>query len=105
MDVHSRRRERDRVAQAAARRKAREAGEPMGHALDGLVVEGLSLALAGRAADDPVRQAVMRGISRAFRARQIGASAATARRLQARLAIGISLELALEERRIDAIEA
>lgn len=100
---HDRRRERDRVAQAAARRKAREAGEPMGHALDGLVVEGLSLALAGRASDDPVRREIMKGITRAFAARRVQASAATGRRLQARLSVSSSLEFALSERALDAI--
>ncbi len=103
MDVHERRRARDRVAQAAARRRAREAGDPMGHALDALVIEGLALALAGRNADDPVRRAIMRGITRAFAVRRIGASSATARRLQARLAVSTALEMALAERRLEAI--
>ena len=103
-DVHERRREKDRLAQARARARAREAGEPMGHALDALLVEGLALTLAGRDRDDPVRVAIQRGISKAFKARRVGASPATARRLQARLSISSSMQTALDERRLEAID-
>ena len=75
----------------------------MGHALDALLVEGLALCLAGRDRDDPVRVAIQRGISRAFRARKVGASGAVARRLQARLSISSSLRTALMERGLEGI--
>lgn len=104
-DVHERRRERDRRAQAAARARARESGEPMGHSLDALLCEGLALTLAGRDRDDPVRIAIQRGISRAFKARKVDASPAVARRLQARLAISSNLRTAIMEREIDAISS
>lgn len=102
-DVHERRREKDRLAQARARARAREAREPLGHALDALLVEGLALTLAGRQPDDLVRIALQRGIARAFKARKVGASDAVARRLQARLSISSSLRTAIMERKLEAI--
>lgn len=105
MDVHERRKERDRQAQARARAKARDANEPIGHSLDALLVEGLALTLAGRDRDDPVRVEIQKGIARAFKARRVGASPATARRLQARLSISTTLQTALDERALDGIDA
>ena len=103
MDVHERRRARDRIAQARARAKARETGEPMGHGLDALLLDGISLVLAGREQGDPVRVAIETGIARAFKARQVGASRTIARRLQARLSMSSSLRTAILERKIEGI--
>ena len=104
MDPAERRRQRDREDQARRRAEARESGEPMGHALDSLVIDGLTLMLAGREMDDPVRLAWTRSMARAIRARKKSPTPALARRLQARLCISSSLETALIERRVEAIE-
>ena len=101
-DVHERRRERNRVAQAEARKRSRETGEPMGHALDAVIIDGLALTLAGRDVDDPVRVAIEREISRACWARRVAATPVLARRLQSRLAISPGLRGALSDRRFEA---
>ncbi len=95
------RRERDRVAAAARREAARVAGEPMGHGLDGLLIDGLVLMLAGRDSDDPVRKAFQHGLARAFRARGVKPSDVMSRRVGARLSLTWGLREALSGRSID----
>ena len=102
MDVHERRRQQNRVAQAAARKRSRETGEPMGHALDAVLVDALALVLAGREPDDPVRVAVEREINRACWARQVKATPTLAGRLQRRLSVSSGLRHALMNRRFEA---
>jgi hypothetical protein len=104
IDPQERRRQRDREDQARRRAEARENGEPLGHALDSLIIDGLALMLAGRDMDDPVRLAWTRSMARAIRARRKQPTPALARRLQARLSISSSLETAIVERRVEAIE-
>lgn len=104
MDPQERRRIRDREDQARRRAEARESGEPMGHALDSIIIDGLALMLAGRDMDDPVRLAWTRAMARAIRARRKQPTKALARRLQARLTISSSLETAIIERRVEDIE-
>ena len=104
MDVHERRRQRDREDQARRRAEARESGEPMGHALDSIVIDGIQLMLAGRDMSDPVRIAFTHAMTRAIHARRKSPTKALARRLQTRLAISSSLETAIIERRLEDIE-
>ena len=103
LDVHDRRREKDRTDQARRRAEARANGEPIGHALDSLVIDGIQLMLAGRGMDDSIRIAWTRAMTRAIHARRKAPTPALARRLQARLAISSSLETAIIERRVEAI--
>ena len=104
MDPQERRRQRDREDQARRRAEARGSGEPLGHALDSIIIDGIALMLAGREMDDPVRLAWTRSMARAIRARRKAPTPALARRLQARLTISSSLETAIVERRVEDLE-
>ena len=104
IDPHERRKIRDREDQARRRAEARESGEPMGHALDSIIIDGLTLMLAGKTVHDPIGMAWTKALARAIRARKKSPTPALARRLQARLTISSSLETAIVERRVEEIE-
>ena len=104
MDAHDRRRERDRADQAARRAEARASGERVGHGLDALIIDAVALFLAGCEDGDPIKLKWTKALTRAVKVRKVPANKRLVDRLQARLTIGSSLENALIEAKIEAIE-
>ncbi|WP_237481492.1 hypothetical protein [Lichenibacterium dinghuense] len=103
-DVHERRLVADRDRKRRFRAAARASGEPVGHALDSLLIDGIALCLEGRSRTDPVTVAMLRGIGEALQLAGVAETPDLQRRLRSRLRVGARLRTRRDEAAVWAME-